>query len=327
MRLKSNYSDYIEVLMNYKAYLQSRNHKETPSGIINIYKEKGWSSFDVANKIKHICRVNKSGHTGTLDPQAEGVLPICIGKATKVVEFLTDKDKIYEASCMLGIATDTQDHTGIVLTKNAVNVTTEAVVEALKSFIGDIKQMPPMFSALKHKGRRLYKIAREGNVVERKKRSITIYDITNIVVELPVIHFTVACSKGTYIRTICHDLGEMLGTGGHMIGLKRTKVGEFNVDSSYTIEGLQDYLSTHTLDSILKPLDSVFYNYPAVMVESSFNKWLFNGCKIPVEFTNHTETLAETMYRVYDEENNFMGLYDVITKDDNRIFRPVKVFI
>jgi len=313
--------------MDYATYLKNRNTKKTPSGIINIYKEKGWSSFDVANKIKHIFRASKSGHTGTLDPQAEGVLPVCIGKATRVVDYLTDKDKIYVATCLLGINTDTQDHTGVIIDEQPVQVSEEDVLEALKTFVGDIKQMPPMYSALKHQGRRLYKIAREGNTVPRKKRPVTIYDITDIDIQLPYVHFTIHCSKGTYIRTICHDLGEVLGTGGHMTALKRIKVGEFDDSSSFTIEALQAYLINHDLESVLQPLDSVFIQYPKIVVESEFNKWLFNGCKIPIESTDYSGKIIESLYRVYDQENHFMGLYDVITVDEHIMFRPVKVFI
>ena len=197
------------------------------SGIINVYKEKGFTSFDVVAKLRGILKTKKIGHTGTLDPDAEGVLPVCIGRATKVCDILTDKDKVYEAVLLLGVETDTQDTTGEILKKLPVEESESVVKEAILSFVGEYAQIPPMYSALKVNGKKLYELAREGKTVERKARNVQIFSIEILEMDLPRVRMSVHCSKGTYIRTLCHDIGQKLGCGGCMEKLLRTKAGIF----------------------------------------------------------------------------------------------------
>ena len=191
------------------------------NGIINVYKEKGYTSFDVVARMRGICGQKKIGHTGTLDPDAEGVLPVCLGKATKVCDMLTDSDKVYRAVMQLGIETDTQDLTGTVLSACEVPVLTETEIrDVIRTFQGEIMQVPPMYSALKVNGKKLCDLARAGVTVERKARPVTIYEIRIERVELPEIELTVSCSKGTYIRTLCHDIGQKFGCGAAMTGCR-----------------------------------------------------------------------------------------------------------
>ena len=199
-------------------------------GIINVYKEKGFTSHDVVAKLRGIVGQKKIGHTGTLDPDATGVLPVCLGKATKLCDLLTDKNKTYEAVLLLGKTTDTQDITGEVLEEKSTEALTEEKVrEAIEGFIGDYEQIPPMYSALKVNGKKLYELAREGKVIERKARPVKILDIQILEIDLPKVRMEVSCSKGTYIRTLCHDIGEKLGCGGCMESLIRTRVSTFRI--------------------------------------------------------------------------------------------------
>ena len=203
---------------------------EEVNGIINVYKEAGFTSHDVVAKLRGILHQKKIGHTGSLDPAATGVLPVCCGKVTKVCELLTDKEKSYRAVCKLGVITDTQDTTGTVLqTKDISGVTQDELSDTIQSFVGDIMQIPPMYSAIKVGGRKLYELAREGKEIERKPRPVTIYaiDIKDIDLENGSFTMDVTCSKGTYIRTLCHDIGEKLGVGAAMDQLLRTKVSIF----------------------------------------------------------------------------------------------------
>ena len=186
-------------------------------GVVNIYKEKGFTSHDVVAKLRGIVKQKKIGHTGTLDPDAEGVLPVCFGKATRLCDLLTDKDTTYETVLLLGKTTDTQDISGEVLKEgNTQQITEEMLRDAIFSFVGEYAQIPPMYSALKVNGKKLYELAREGKEVERKARPVTIYHIQIKEIQMPRVRMVVRCSKGTYIRTLCHDIGEMLGCGGCM---------------------------------------------------------------------------------------------------------------
>ena len=198
-------------------------------GIINVYKEAGFTSHDVVAKLRGICRQKKIGHTGTLDPQATGVLPVCLGSATRACEMLTDRTKEYVAELLLGQITDTQDTTGTVLEEREVTVNEEQVREAVNSFVGGYDQIPPMYSALKVNGKKLYELAREGKEVERKARHVDLPAIDILSIDLPVVKFRVECSKGTYIRSLCADIGEKLGCGGTMKSLVRARVGEFRL--------------------------------------------------------------------------------------------------
>ena len=203
------------------------------NGILNIYKEPGFTSFDVVAKLRGILKQKKIGHTGTLDPAAQGVLPVCLGKATKLCELITDGYKTYEAVMLLGTVTDTLDMEGSVLKRHDVTCSPDEVTKTVMSFAGKIEQIPPMYSALKVNGQRLYELARQGVTVERKKRSIEIYNIDIISIELPRVVFSVTCSKGTYIRTLCDDIGEKLGCGACMESLKRTASGRFKIEDAH----------------------------------------------------------------------------------------------
>ena len=235
------------------------------NGIIPIYKEKGFTSFDVVAKLRGILHMKKIGHTGTLDPEAEGVLPVALGKGTKLVDMLTDKDKTYEAVLHLGITTDTQDMTGSVLSEKEVNVTEEEACAAVKSFVGEQMQIPPMYSALKVGGRKLYELAREGQVVERKSRPVCFHEIEILEVKLPLIRFTVTCSKGTYIRTLCHDIGEKLGCGGCMESLLRTRVGSFTLSDCLTLSQVEASVEEGTISEKICSVDEALKEYPRLI--------------------------------------------------------------
>ena len=204
-------------------------------GIINVYKEKGFTSHDVVAKLRGILRMKKIGHTGTLDPAAEGVLPVCLGKGTRLCDMLTDKTKTYRAVLLLGQETDTQDTTGVVQAEYPVHVTEEEVRKAIVSFLGDYMQIPPMYSALKVNGKKLYELARQGKEVERQARPVQILDIQIESIDLPRATFFVTCSKGTYIRTLCYDIGRKLGCGGCMESLLRTRVDRVELKDSLTL--------------------------------------------------------------------------------------------
>ena len=221
------------------------------NGIINIYKEKGFTSHDVVAKMRGICKQKKIGHTGTLDPDATGVLPVCLGSGTKLCDMLTDKDKEYVAELLLGVITDTQDISGQILEQREVQVSEEQVRETVMGFQGDYMQIPPMYSALKVNGKKLYELARAGKEVERHARPVRIHEIEIIEMRLPVVKIRVACSKGTYIRTLCADIGEKLGCGGTMQSLLRTKVGIFELDKAVTLAQLEAIRDEDGLESIL----------------------------------------------------------------------------
>ena len=209
------------------------------NGILNVYKEKGYTSHDVVAKLRGIVGQKKIGHTGTLDPDAEGVLPVCLGRATKVCDMLTEKDKTYEAVLLLGKETDTQDISGTVLRVGETEgLTQEQVKDCVMSFVGEYDQIPPMYSALKVNGKKLYELAREGKTIERKSRKVEIKEIRILEMALPRVRMEVSCSKGTYIRTLCHDIGEKLGCFGCMESLLRTKVSRFELESSLKLSHL-----------------------------------------------------------------------------------------
>ncbi|GKX31746.1 tRNA pseudouridine synthase B [Vallitalea longa] len=298
------------------------------NGIINIYKEKGYTSFDVVAILRKKLRIKKVGHTGTLDPEAEGVLPVCIGKATKVADYITDTTKIYQATMTLGIETDTQDHTGKILNQKEVTSTHEEIEEAIKSFIGDYKQVPPMYSALKVNGKRLYELARQGKTVERKARDIYIYDIEIIKIEGNNIDIKVECSKGTYIRTLCADIGAELGCGAHMSKLVRTKSSLFHIESSLKLKEIDYYIENNSLNEIITNVDQVFADYGELIIHSKFDKFLYNGNKLKQEYIKGNKDIAEqTKYRIYDENNNFIGIYRTVIVDESMILKPVKLFL
>lgn len=306
-------------------------------GIINIYKEKGFTSFDVVAKCRGIFKQKKIGHTGTLDPDAEGVLPMCFGKATKVCDLLTEKDKEYKAVLLLGKVTDTQDISGTVLEEHDVNVTEDEVRSAVLSFVGDIMQVPPMYSALKVNGQKLCDLAREGKIVERKARPVTIHEIEILEIDLPRVTMRVKCSKGTYIRTLCEDIGAKLSCGGCMESLLRTQVSEFYVKDALTLSELEKMVQETTehilpaqwnakLFPFVNSVDSVFLKYPSAIVKKEHNKLLYNGNRvIPFMIKEETEEYHTQPIRIYDEEGHFIGIYEF--DKERQDYKPVKLFL
>lgn len=297
------------------------------NGIINIYKEKGYTSFDVVAILRKKLRIKKVGHTGTLDPEAEGVLPICIGKATKVADYITDTRKIYRATMTLGTRTDTQDHTGQVLETKDVSASPEEIQSAIASFVGTIKQVPPMYSALKVNGKRLYELARQGKTVERKPREITIYNIHVHHIEDKQVDMSIECSKGTYIRTLCADIGDKLGCGAHMSKLLRTKSSMFLLEDSLKLGDLDVYIDCSRLDEIIMPIDRVF-PYEQLTIDRDYGKLLYNGNKLSGVCVKEGVTLVEnTIYRIYDEHKTFIGIYEARNMHDDMMLKPIKVFL
>lgn len=307
-------------------------------GIINVYKEAGYTSFDVVAKLRGILKQKKIGHTGTLDPEAEGVLPVCLGNGTKLCELLTDKDKEYEAVLFLGRETDTQDTTGSIIAEKIVDCTEDDIKEAVKSFMGSYEQIPPMYSAIKIDGKRLYQLAREGKTVERKGRTVQIYRIDIISIELPRVKLRVNCSRGTYIRTLCNDIGKNLGCGGCMEHLLRTKSGNYRIENAITLKEIEEKRDQDRLSEIILPLDSAF-NFPKLYVRKEWKNLIDNGNPMKPEcFEDSEDSLhkrgilqeerggfeAEGRYWVYNTENLLAGIYRY---DGNRhILMPDKIF-
>ena len=292
------------------------------SGVINIYKEAGYTSHDVVAKLRGILKQKKIGHTGTLDPQAQGVLPVCLGKGTKLCDLLADHDKEYEAVLRLGITTDTQDMEGTILKKSSVQVSEEEVRTCILSFQGEQMQVPPMYSALKVNGKKLYELAREGKVVERKARPVTFHKIEVLWMELPKVKIRVQCSKGTYIRTLCNDIGEKLGCGGCMEELLRTKVERFALEDAVKLDEVQKAMEEGTVDSLILPVDRIFDQYPTAKTITQGDLLVHNGNRLFSELLQE-EPEAESGYvRVYDSEDTFIGLFE--KKTDQLV--PVKMF-
>ena len=298
-------------------------------GVLNIYKEKGYTSHDVVARLRRIVGQKKIGHTGTLDPEAEGVLPVCLGKATKLCDLLTDKDKTYEAVLLLGISTDTQDTTGKILEeKNTADLREEAVREVVLSFEGEYDQIPPMFSALKVGGKKLYELARDGKEVERKPRHVQIYRIRILQIDLPRVRMEVTCSKGTYIRTLCHDIGEKLGCGGCMESLLRTRVERFGVAESLRISEVEQLMDEGTLQEHMIKVDEMFPDYQKVYLAPEASAAVRNGNSFRLGDVIWISELSgfqnAERVRVYDEERNFIAVYEF--EKENQLFKIVKMF-
>lgn len=298
------------------------------NGIINVYKEKGYTSHDVVAKLRGILKQKKIGHTGTLDPDAEGVLPVCLGNATKLCDILTDRSKTYQAVLLLGTTTDTQDITGTVLSQRPVTAGEEEIRKAILSFQGSYDQIPPMYSALKIGGKRLYELAREGIEVPREARKVEIHSIE--IEELDIltgqVTITVGCSKGTYIRTLCHDIGEQLGCGGCMKSLLRTRAGEFHLSKSLKINEIADKINEGNLDEYIKKADEMFAGYPGINVKQEFDKQLYNGNFLSADqIIQEDIDISAERIRVYDWQGNFVGLYE--GRPDERIMKPYKMFL
>jgi tRNA pseudouridine55 synthase len=296
------------------------------NGIINIYKEAGYTSHDVVAKMRGILKQKKIGHTGTLDPDATGVLPVCLGKATKLCDMLTDENKTYETVLHLGITTDTQDMSGTVLETREVCVTKQEAEECIGSFVGDCLQVPPMYSALKVNGKKLYELAREGKTVERKARPVHFYEIRVLRMELPQITLRVTCSKGTYIRTLCHDIGKKLGCGGCMESLVRTRVGRFAIEESITLAKLEALVSENRAGLAVVPIDAMFEQYLPVRISQSAIQRVSNGNPFSEkDLEGSLKDIRDEQYvRAYDGEGAFIGIYRY--DGTSQIFCLVKMF-
>ncbi len=290
------------------------------NGMINIKKEKGYTSHDVVAKLRGIVGQRKIGHTGTLDPDATGVLPVCLGKATKLCDMLTDKNKTYEAVLLLGMETDTQDITGEVLaTAETTALSEEEVTKAILSFVGKYDQIPPMYSALKVDGKKLYELAREGKVIERKSREVTILDINILEINLPEVRMSVTCSKGTYIRTLCYDIGQKLSVGGCMKELIRTKVSCFEIENALTLSEVQALKEVGELRSCIQSLDSVFEELDAWILPEEMQWLAWNGNKLDVSpYVEDVKQISswsdEQKICVYDRSKRFIGVYKYMSE-------------
>lgn len=294
-------------------------------GIINVYKEKGYTSHDVVARLRGILGQKRIGHTGTLDPDAEGVLPVCLGKATKVCELLADWDKTYRAILLLGQVTDTQDVSGEILESREVTASIKEVYEAIQSFKGEYAQVPPMYSALKVNGKKLYELAREGKTVERKARNVQIHEIKIHEIVLPRISMTVNCSKGTYIRTLCHDIGQKVGCGGCMEQLLRTQVGMFRVEESLRLDEIEVLHDLGQLQEHMAAIDSLFSLYPAVTVKQEYQKLLDNGNELYGRQVGKQGFPGQDgPVRMYGSDGNFQAIYEYLKKENR--FRPMKMF-
>ncbi len=320
------------------------------NGILIVRKEQGYTSNDVVAKLRGVCRQKKIGHTGTLDPNATGVLPVCVGNATKLCDMLTDRSKEYIAGLTLGITTDTQDIWGQVLTDSGERwreIPEEKIEEVIASFRGRGQQIPPMYSALKVNGKRLYELARAGVEIERAPREIEIEEIELLPPEgcpegmerraayfsdLPVLRIRVACSKGTYIRTICQDIGEKLGCGAAMSALVRTRVGGFLLENAHTLSEIEQIRDREGLESVLIPVDACFGEYPALEVSEGGLRLLKNGNELKCSMVRGrdgeifpADMPAEAPVRIYDREGVFYGVYRV--RQDGNALRPWKMFL
>ena len=295
---------------------------------MNIYKEAGYTSHDVVAKLRGIVGQKKIGHTGTLDPDAVGVLPVCFGSATKLCDMMTDKSKEYEALMRLGVTTDTQDMSGTILTESAVHVNGSEVRDAVMGLVGGYEQVPPMYSALKVNGKKLYELAREGREIERQPRHVDITFIRITGMDLPEVRFEVGCSKGTYIRTLCADIGDKLGCGAVMAELKRTRVGNFRIEDSIRLSKVEELMRQGEYEDYIIHPDSMFMEYEGVAVKPEAESALLNGNKLypqqldpdsPVFFADGDRI------RVYNGRREFRAVYTYVKSEG--VFKPFKMFL
>ena len=293
------------------------------NGIINVRKEKGFTSFDVVAKLRGILGQKKIGHTGTLDPDATGVLPVCLGKATKVCELLTDKDKEYETVLLLGKKTDTLDVSGTVLEEKDVTVTEQEVRTVMQRFVGEIEQIPPMYSALKVDGKKLCDLARAGVTVERKPRKRMIYEITVKEIALPRVSFRVSCARGTYIRTLCEDIGEALGCGGCMEELLRTRSGNFVWEDSMTLAQVEEAVRNGTIGDRVISIGQVLKDYPEIFCTREGDRLLENGNALAERFVRGEH--KEGWVRMCDSQGGFKGIYQ--WDEVKKRYQPQKMFL
>lgn len=282
------------------------------NGIVIVDKPQGWTSQDVASRLRRVFQTRRIGHGGTLDPMATGVLPVFVGRATRGVEFFEHAEKTYEAVLRLGLTTDTEDTTGTVLEEKEVHITEEEFLGILPRFRGKIEQIPPMYSALKVNGQKLYDLARKGIEVERKPREIEIKELTLLSFDGSTAKLRVRCSKGTYIRTLCKDIGQALGCGGCMAALRRTAAGEYTIERSVPLDTL---LETENPENYLLPVDSMFESCEKVILTSKQEARIRNGNSFSTGYENGT-------YRVYSGKGEFLAL----CKAENGTLSTIKSF-
>ena len=299
------------------------------NGIIVINKEKGYTSHDVVARLRGILHTKKIGHTGTLDPMAEGVLPVCIGGATKLCETFTGHDKEYEAVMLLGSTYDTLDVTGQLLETREVMSTAEEIEAALKSFIGGYDQIPPMYSARKINGKKLYDLARSGITVERTPVFVNIYDISVLSIDLPRVRIKVKCGKGTYIRSLIDDAGKKLGCGAAMEALTRTKSGDFTLEGAHTLSDIEEAAKNDKISDVIITLDKVFSDLPAYEPSGDLVKFVRNGNVLPGrkvrDAMSGKRPKEGDRIRVYDATGKLCGIYEYKIAGD--IFKPYKMFL
>lgn len=296
-------------------------------GILNIYKEKDFTSHDVVAKLRGILHMKKIGHTGTLDPQATGVLPVCLGKATKACDMMTEKSKVYETVLLLGVTTDTEDMTGRILNTSPVTCSEKEAEVAIGSFLGSYEQIPPMYSAIKVNGKKLYELAREGKTIERTPRPVTLYELTILSMDLPRVRLRITCSKGTYIRSLCRDIGAKLGCGGCMEKLVRTRVGHFQIENALTLNQIEAYAKKGRINEIIEPIDRIFASCPAVFASIQDRKLVQNGNPLTEKRILLSQDMkkAGQWIRLYDDEKQFVGIYQY--DSTKKQIKPVKMFL
>lgn len=280
------------------------------SGIININKEKGLSSHNVVNQIRKILNIKRVGHAGTLDPNVTGVLPICFGKATRLSEYMLEDDKVYRGRIKLGVKTSTQDMTGEIIGENSFKPSYEVIINHSKKFIGPIMQTPPLYSAVRIKGKRLYEYAREGHEIDVSKRKVTIYEFTLSNYNYPYIDFVCSCSKGTYIRTLANDLGEEIGSLATLSDLERVKSGDFSISDSYKISEIEKLVKNKDF-SFVNKMDSGISKLESLIIEDKLFKDLTYGRKIPV-----TRDVDGKIYKIYCKKK-FIGTGSIIYEGNN----------
>jgi len=291
--------------------LQFRRTKRNINGVLLLDKPLGYSSNQALQKVKWLFQAAKAGHTGTLDPLATGLLPICLGEATKFAQFVTDADKTYIASVKLGVTTTTGDAEGEVLNEKPVDVNLAQLKTACQSFLGEIQQLPPMYSALKHEGKALYEYAREGVEIARKTRTVTIKRIEVDAYEADIATLTVTCTKGTYIRTLAEDIGKVLGCGAHLAGLRRTETAGYTIANTVTVEALEA-MTVEQRDAQLLPVDSAVNAFPCVTLDDDASYYLMQGQAVWV-----AGKIPDSALRLYDESGHFLGLG--FLQDDGKV--------
>ncbi len=293
-------------------------------GIINVYKERGFTSHDVVAKLRGILGQKKIGHTGTLDPEAEGVLPVCLGTATKLCEFMNMQDKCYETVMLLGVVTDTQDVWGKVLARQQPDLQAEQVRDGIAGFVGPYAQIPPMYSALKVKGKKLYELARAGVEIERSPREVCIHSIQIHEMQLPRVRMEIVCSKGTYIRTLCHDIGQRLGCGACMEELVRMRTGRFTLQDSHRLDEIEQCMSAGSIRQMIYPTELFFEHYRVVRAKPEADCRLMNGNPIGAQEVSEAQTVCDPV-RMYRSDGRFVGIFQY--DGESRQYRPIKMFL